>query len=852
MPANPVKSAIREVRDQLLLDRAGGRYLSNISTNLNFERPQFGFADDAIWRALVRRAALDYRQIQGLFRDYLKIIFGPQKTVYTVLKAGVDPADITLMVMDPERLPQRGTLYLDQGTTTQETLDYVFCDPRDGTITLNLQANKTHLARLTANVSGEMKFDSAISATTLSLFDSKSFPTDNFPYTLIVDPGTASEEVTTLTGHNPALNQLTVSPALTKAHKGPLPTPVVSHITRIEAGKTVIRLNSSELFPASGTIRLLKNDGLTTTSEIAVYTDNDVATGTLFLKQALANTYPIVSPWTTVTLMTEGTTVALAQVQVKGVGWDLFVTQPDELTIYIPREQVLNRMQDASWLHVDGAITASTTIATGHATAIGDTQIKVTLGGLASFPSGGLITVNPGLSQEVIGFARHDSNTYTRLVPSVAGVNQIPSGSTVLHVECARLLAEFDWYNKFKKLYLARNNPGSEEVVTYTTIDTEKNTVTLAAGTVNNHSGQDLVHLFDWPDILYLDRPLEVTHAAGQTIQYTRPIHAGTTVHDGRIFTSVDDLYQGPYTVDFGAHIPRTIQTTLAENIAAPTQLVCSVLPGVMSLEVLDASSFNNAGEFNVEIKGGGYIEEIDTDDVVLQASVSGVLVDDFAAAGSSSLTFSGGGLPMPAAPPYGYRLLIGADSFGAAEIVSVSSISGSVISLMGSTVNDHGAGATLSLLADVIVLADPVGYEYQGKVPKLQRTTLVPGPLTPYAQGAWVREIRTYVKVAGIADFTAGKDQILINFGYSDQELVEYNGVATTPSNRLLFPDGIKFTLGHASGDPVHLNGTHNKTVGDGTDHVFYLPASMEDRLKYIFDRGRAAGVKITVIDSK
>lgn len=846
----PVKSSINEAHDQLLLDRAVGRYLSNVSTNLNFERPQFGFADDDVWRALVRRGALDYRQVANLFRDYLKIIFGPQKTVYTVLKAGVDPADTSVEVLDQGRLPQRGTLILDQGMATQETLGYTFCDPRNGSVKLTLQANKTHLAQLTENATGELHDDVAIAGTTLTLFNSGSFPLVNFPHTLIIDPGTEEEEVTTLVGNNWVNNQLTISPGLTFAHQGPRPTPVVSYITRIEAGKTVIRLASSALFPASGTIRLLKNDGLTTTSELAVYTSNDVETGTLFLKRALTNTYPVASPWTTVTLMTTGTTVALAQVQVKGVGWDLFVTSPEELTIYIPREYVANRMQDASWLHVGGAITAATTIATGHAAAIGDTQIKATLGGLASFPSGGLLTIDAAGTPEVIGFARHDSNSYTRLVPTDAALG-VPAGTTVLHVESARALAEFDWYNKLKKLYLARNNPGSAEVVTYTSINTENNTVTLAAGTVNVHAGQDLVHPFEWPDILYLDRPLEANHAVGQTLQYTRPVYPATTIHDGRIFTATPYLFQGPFTFKFGEHIPRTINTTLAENVAAPTQLACSVLPGVMTLEVVDAGSLNNVGEFSIEIKGGGYVEQIDTDAVVLQATGSGLTLNGSILAGVSSFVLtSAAALPLPAAPPYGYRLILEAGT-GTAEVVSVDSISGNTVTIQGLTTLPHANLGSVSLMADVIVLADPVGYEYQGKVPKLQRTLPTPGPLTPYAQVAWVSEVRTYVKVASVTDFTAGEDQILISFGYSDQELVEYNGVASTP-DRLLFPDGIKFVQSHASGAVVHLNGHHSRTVGDGTDHAFYLPASMEDRLRYLFDRGRAAGVKINVIDSK
>ena len=78
-------SAINETRNQLFLDRAEGKYLSRISSNLGLARPPFGFNNDAVWRAVVRRLALDYRQVIGLFHDLLTNIFGPQVTAASVL-----------------------------------------------------------------------------------------------------------------------------------------------------------------------------------------------------------------------------------------------------------------------------------------------------------------------------------------------------------------------------------------------------------------------------------------------------------------------------------------------------------------------------------------------------------------------------------------------------------------------------------------------------------------------------------------------------------------------------------------------------------------------------------------------
>jgi len=1338
MPITPVKSAINEVHDQLFLDRAVGKYLSNVSTNLGLSRPLLGYSRDATWRALVRRLALDYRQVSNLFRDCLTILLGPQKTVYTVLAENAGSTDESITIRDQDRIPQVGTLVIDQGLTTNESILYLFNDPRNGLVTLKTQVTKTHTS-ISANAAGKMKQNVNLGGTTLSLFNSGEFPITGFPYTLIVAPGTSREEVTTLTGHNWTNNQLTISPALTKNQLGPQPTPIVSSLTSVAAGNTVIRIQDSSKFPVSGIVRLLKNDGLTTTSQIVEFTDNDLDTGTLFLKQALTYTFPSALPGTTVTLMTEGTTVALAQVQVKGVDWDLFVTDPERVKIYIPEALTRNRMQDAAWLHENGTISASSTVKTG-GSAIGDKTLKLTAGGATSFPRSGVLQIDTGSNQEFIGYNRHDANSFTRLVangiaggagngattaaqewlpsqkrthylkdrwwmfysdgvdlvqcssdggswtvptvlvagcdsnskfsilsdplysssrlrlmvtdeatylkyywldansdgtitvvgnsgsaftgvfksisftpsgrgffvgyigsdncpyagyavyetswswfsgmplqlsytadstwavnvirteynydttlvlygrdgqaaqyklywsdrgnlpgeatptwetpaqigvladsniPTLSGLltidnytvqdnqpvllknqstgsqngvwlahstawtrpgpgtpwitgshfgnvlmkigfgdtyagtvwycssvapndvvgsstlaftqitnygvatgvtlaagkqlslangeswtsadlafhssahdlvhqrftfnaayligtyhnplscyvggtwgsattiqsgvdtNSAPTlmldslasrlfcfwgmdndhiyynirssgawtttvdwldtssqplaltsavsipdvsagnfgvmflisgavrlvifgsggsggvyaGTSILHVDCARALSEFDWYNKFKKLYLGRGTANTE-IVTYSEINTANNTVTLALPTTVLHASQDPVHPFDWPDTLYLDRPLEKAHLAGVAVVYYRPVWPATTLHDGRILTSTDYLFQGSCLVDYGQPIPRSASTTLAEALAAPVQLQATQIPGCRCLEVPDASQFEATGEFNVHIRGGGEDQVVGTVGTVLQSSVTGLTLSVGASIGDLSVSITDAtSLPRPSAETYGYRLLIDGGTANA-EVVLVQSVnvgsSPNVVYLMGSLTENHSSGATVELMADVIILEDPLVYEFPGKVPKLKLREVCPSDLTPYARVTWVREQRHYIKVAAITGFTSGEDKVLVSFGYSTQELLEYNGTSSTPSPRLLFPDGVEVDYDHAIGEVVHLSGITNKTQKDGNDRVFYLPASVEERLQFIFDRGRAAGVKITVVNTR
>lgn len=54
------QSDIGEVRDQMSLDYADGKYLSVVTGNLGLARPPLGFSD-AVWRALGRILALQYK-----------------------------------------------------------------------------------------------------------------------------------------------------------------------------------------------------------------------------------------------------------------------------------------------------------------------------------------------------------------------------------------------------------------------------------------------------------------------------------------------------------------------------------------------------------------------------------------------------------------------------------------------------------------------------------------------------------------------------------------------------------------------------------------------------------------------
>jgi hypothetical protein len=437
------------------------------------------------------------------------------------------------------------------------------------------------------------------------------------------------------------------------------------------------------------------------------------------------------------------------------------------------------------------------------------------------------------------------------MLRTTPGATAIPSGTLVLSVENASALYEFDPINPLKQLYLAQNDIANAELVTYTSINVAANTVTLAAATTKNHGNLDYIHPFSWPDTMYLDRPLVKNHASGTTAEFFHPTWvASPELHDGRIYTSTQYLFQGPFIIDFNENIPRTAVTTLSENLAGPASLRATCIPGFTCIETDDASLWNAVGDFQVHIRGGGSDQVILTTEVVLQTAVSGVTLSGGVTIGGSTLTVASiATFPAAAQAPYGYRLILDAGTANA-EVVEVSSVSApGTITLSYPLTKNHSGGATVALLSDVIVLEDPLGFEFPGVIPKAQRLSVFPTVLTLNERVTHLHEVRTFIKVASTSGFTAGVDNVIISFGYSDlSEVVGYNDVGSTPT-RLLIPDGVELEFAHASAEPVYLSGIKSHTTGDGTDHVFYLPSSVEDRLKYLLDRGRAAGVQITVV---
>jgi len=462
------KSAIQEVRDQLFLDTADGKYLSHVSANLGVIRPMFGFSDDDIWRAIVRRIAADYRQIENVFHDIMTIILGPQKTVGTVLSASTVVGDEELTVATPLAIPQRGTMVLDEGLATEETVEYSFRDPSTGVVTLKSALTFGHTAPTQEAVSN-LFLDAASTATVLQFEDTVVFPSVGV---LLVAAGKSVEEVVELLSNNTTLAQLTIAgPGLAFDQLGPTFSFLMSTVDSIGPNNQVVFLDDSSQFPDEGLIHI-QEDVPAGSKEVVRYVSNDKTTGMLQLATELNLLYAI--PSTTVTLMRDGATVQLAQVQVKGIGWDVLSTSEDNiLHIYIPEQLDRNRLLDASFFHDAIAANPATVLTAAGATA-GDTTLLVV--DSETFPLAGKLLIN---AVESIGYSRID-----RYFASMNGSHGL--GLTTLYVDdVTGIKAAFD-ADLTVELIIGRGT-GSEEPADIVSIDPVANTIEIAAGLVNNH-----------------------------------------------------------------------------------------------------------------------------------------------------------------------------------------------------------------------------------------------------------------------------------------------------------------------------------------------------------------------------
>lgn len=824
-----IKSAIQEVRDQLFLDRADGKYLDVVTSNLGMDRPNLGFSDDDVWRAVVRRLALDTKQVVGVFSDLLDLIFGPSITAATVLTQDAAAGDEEIYLADWMNVPQTGTLVLDEGGADEETVEYTFRDPRTGEVLLREPLVNAHTAAI--DTAESFLSGAAVATDTIIVVRRiDSFPSTGFPYSLIINPG-EDEEVVQLTGRVsdtgdsfafglPVVTftkaganfptsligtRVSIAGATSGGNDGtfvitgvPGPTQLtwnntngaaeafpgtwtllraleISALVNNHGGPTASFVTSglAAISPSAGVITLDASDNFPAKGVVRVQEDGgapveDVEyTSNDIINEQLQLFTKLVSPYTinAAEVTLLNDGVAVKLAQAQMKGAGWLIFETDPRVLRILIPEVLEENRLLDASFLHGPIVGATPTTVAGAHAIGDTTLAVA--DASTFPSAGNILIN---AVEAIA--------YTRLTPSTVLYSNdptgIPIGTMVLFVENAAAIFAFEDITHDLVIDMA----GVPENVTWTAIDVEANTITLLAATGALHATGEGVNLRN-PGVndLRLSRVLVNNYVGGEAVAVIENAYGGfPALEEGEIYTATDHLYQGSYVWEILRRIAEVTKTSLDDRVAGPTYLVASQQAQRTALEAKDAALL--LADFReIEVgRGLGSRETVQVNDITLQRSVAGVTVNGVAITGDLTLTVSGAsGLPEA----WGYRLFLDDNVSGTdEEIVIVKSFDGAVTVVLETPLAyNHSIGDKVQLLADVLTV-DALAYGQKGQVKQAELQYLIPGIGTDWALGtrdvagipnarvAKVEEIRTYITVVDASIFSPDGGYAQINFG--------------------------------------------------------------------------------------
>jgi hypothetical protein len=825
-----IKSAIKEVRDQLFLDTADGQFLSIVTQNIGMVRPNYGFADDDIWRAVVRRLALDTKQVEGVFRELLAAIFGPQNSVSTVLTQNASIGDESIYIDRWMSIPQRGTLILDEGLAAEETVEYSFRDPATGEVTLKTELVNNHTAAAQA-ADSLLAAPASASDTTIIVRNSYDFPTSGFPYSLLIDAGTDDEEVVQLTGlstgtgdslafSTPTVtltdagaafttsmigSKITIAGATSSGNNGtftvtgvPTSTTIswnntngvteaftgtwtvrngleVSALANNHAGPTVSFVTSGldSVSSSSGVIFLDDSTNFPAEGYVRIQEDGSAAYENVeYVSNDLATgmmqlVSKLEGSYTDAEVTLLRAGASVSLSQIKVAGAGWDIWETNPRVLTIYLPEALDENRLQDATFLHGPITGASSTTVSGAHSIGDTTLAVA--SAATFPDEGIILIN---SVEAIA--------YTLIRPSAVLYSNdptgIPIGTTVVYVDNAAVIYAYRDVTKDIVIDLG----GTAEYFTWTDIDLVNNTITLDSATTSLHSTGDIVNL-DNPGIndLRLSRGLANAYTGGETVAVIENNYSGAaSLEDGRIYTLTDHLYQGSYLWSILNRISERNPTSLDENIAGPTYLEVSQKAARTALEVKNAALFNSSNFQEVQIGRGLAGREIrQINDITLMRSVSGVTISSITSA--SEIVVSGSsGLPEA----WGYRLFIDDNGGGPAnqeEVVIVKSFTPGTNTLILETplAGTHSAGDNVQLMADVLTI-DALSYDHEGSIYASEIQYLVPLIGTDWSLGtksvvgqrsdrvAKIEEIRSYIDVADASGFPANGGYAQINFG--------------------------------------------------------------------------------------
>lgn len=962
------QSDIAAVRNEMSLDYADGKYLNVVTSNLGLQRPPFGFSD-AQWRAIARAIALQYKQIKTKFEAVLEIILGPQITQCGAFAQDAQVGDKHAVLVGTGQFPQVGTMVLDEGLGTAETVEYIFIDRYTNIVYFKTPLTKNHTAVGKEWESGVIS-DFGIGATNVNVFDANGFPIPGTPYTLNIGRGTAFESAgpivtvgfdarkitipTSPKGGTGAsalagiqlkqdgiasqintfyLTMLAVDQML--AAGGWIQSGDLSTVFTVTAGSTTsvtvagplssdryggfwIRFNGNVTAALANKIAYVEDNTTTVFTFGNVLSAPPVAGDTfrvlgnfqyiravkadrsVLLKRELPDLmqFPLNVEFS---LLQPTMTAAIAQVQVKGVGWDVFQSDPHHVEILLPVGFLRNDLRSASYIRETASGSAAPPPTADAIRNIGDTDISVTSTQSLNF----IGVINVAGTQRYAAYTPHAA--VTRDVLAGATIIPVTDTSQFLPTGTLRIV-------------------GSGTTMLYTITSLTQITVPPLVANLRVTS-------------LVCDEK-RVRTAKG----LLAPVAVADVVANYGNYSSgdvwnVQNVWPGPYVWDAFAQTHKKETTPgngVTQVLAGPALVAVDRLINATVFEVDDASSFPTAVPYEVLVgENSGNVETLAVQQLSLRsrtyaATTAGVNPGDLVVVMTS---LAGPVSPNNQFPNGGpYRVVI--DPFTvAAEVLEVISTSGgTTLNLTTAATGTHAIGARVVLLADLIRVSPAGADNHTGNIRYTDRLGLY-APETQVGGADTVRPLYTQATLnLGGTDFSPTAGAAIFNFGNgvvkaSSRLAASVTAGATTATlnttgsfpttgypyvisldvgagpllkeqlhvtnnntgtNVLTFSHAAVFS--HSSGrlveftpgpeenisyttmvgavlaftPYVQIEHTHyqmealSPSVGtgyprrDGFDFPLRLPVTVQDRVQYIADLVRAAGVAVTFVSKR
>lgn len=861
-------SAIDEVKQDLFLDTADGVYLNNVTANLGFERPKFGFSDDT-WRAVAKEVAVNYKQILSKFEDVLSIVLGPRLSQYTGLARDAFAGDSKLYLHSTKNIPQVGTVVIDKGLPTEERLAYDFVDRGRKIMYLTDPVSFDHIAHRDVPTA-VVVVPAAQGDTVVRLSNTDLLPLV-FPYSLILSPGTDAEEVVSVLGADPVTKEVTVSP-LQNSHDVPkVSTLSTSLASRYVKNSYVLHVTDASQLPPSGFVQVRAEIPCTAGTGATVSVTDPLVVGEL----VGARVQGTVSPNWSATV--ESNTAFQA-------------TLTGSLTVADPLEAWV-------WFQYGSVDYAANTLNLRNTYSFdiaGNSQVEV-LETAATTASMAQVLVERA---DWFIVEPHKHKIEIHVGSDLTGTND-PRTAAYLHGNRPQILTT---------TLTATASVGDELLTVADTTGFGAYTLVDIAGTLFGVSVVD-------GTTLRLTQPLEVTLASGSTVLEVDTTYTGDDTWDGNHPRS----WYGPYLFSTDTVTPFNLvnPTQILTPLIAPALLAVDQVPNTTAIELVDGSFFPSTGyPLDIQLSPNtGHAENVVAQGIWRKSGL-GTAVASPVSAGATTFDVVDGSVFPPAK---GYRLLV-AGAPGESEIVVVQGVVGNTITCTPLQYN-HTSPHGVSLVSDVlrvdvvnnlhygvvtyanrfiinptvestayvsankvaplysaVTLSDVTGFPVSGYLylnfgrNQVERTATLTAPTTygasqlyidttgwpqapfpvtiapgtPDEVTMWVSSTTsTYLQLSGFV-YTVYPVDTVVYLPTGKEELLEYTSIQ---GNTLTLPNPVSVKYNHIEAELAVAGQILGVPRPDGYDYAFHLPANLLERLQVLLDRIRAAGVELTFV---